>query len=211
LDLKNSLIRRSDSSDSQLIWLPTPPLIDVLTLFILKTLNSLLKLLNGETAPSQIAAGIAFGLLVGLTPFLSLHNLFLFMLVFLLRVNLSMFFVSLGIFKLVAYWGDPAFDAFGYWMLVNLEVLRPFWISVTSGAVWPFFRFNNTVVIGSLVTGLLLWLPLFVWCIWAVKKYRSGWREQIRSSKFMKGLKATPIYGLYTKYESFREKMNILS
>lgn len=182
-----------------------------MSLFILRTFNSLIKLLNSETAPSQIAAGVAFGLLVGLTPFLSLHNLLLFMIVCLFRVNFSMFFVSLGVFKLLAFIGDPLFDVFGYWLLVDLKALRPFWISITSGALWPFFRFNNTVLIGSLVIGLILWIPVFGGSIWAVKTYRARWREQMRNSKFVKAMKATPLYGFYEKYQSFREKMDILS
>jgi uncharacterized protein (TIGR03546 family) len=179
--------------------------------FILKSLNSLLNLLNSEKAPSQLAAGLAFGVLVGLTPLMSLHNLVLLMIVFLFRVNLSFFFLSLGVVKILAWMLDPVFDSLGYWMLVDLESLRGFWISVTSGTLWPFFRFNNTVVIGSLVVGLCLWPFLFVGGMALIKQYRSRWRERMAQSKLMKGLKATPFYGYYLKYQSFREKMGILS
>lgn len=169
-----------------------------------------MKLLNSEKAPSQLAAGLAFGMLVGLTPFMSLHNLILFFVVCLFRVNLSMFFVSLGVFKLLAFLFDPFFDWFGYKLLVDFEGLRSFWILITSGAVWPFFKFNNTIVMGSLGTGLILWAPIFIGGIAAIKAYRAKWREQVLNSKFMKVLKATPIYGLYTKYQNFSEKLSVL-
>lgn len=180
-------------------------------MFFLKTLNSLLKLLNGDKEPTQLASGVAFGLLVGLTPFLSLHNLVIFLVVCLFRVNFSMFFLTLGIAKLFAWIFDSGFDALGYWLLVDLKGLRDFWVSITTGAIWPFFRFNNTVVMGSLVVGIVLWLPVFIGFTLAVKKYRKTWREQMKNSKFVKALKATPLYGLYTKYEAFREKMSVFS
>lgn len=181
----------------------------LVTLLVLKTLNSLLNLLNSEKEPTQLSAGVAFGMLVGLTPFMSLHNLFIFFIVCLFRVNFSMFFLSLGIFKLIAYMIDPLFDWFGYWLLVEQKGLRAFWISITSGPVWPFFRFNNTIVMGSLATSVILWLPVFILFTMAVKTYRSRWREQIKNSKLMKALKATPLYGLYEKYQNFREKMSV--
>ncbi len=179
--------------------------------FLLKTLNSLIKLLNSETAPSQLSAGMTFGMLVGLSPFLSLHNLFIFMIVCLFRVNFSMFFMSLAFFSILGFFGDPIFDRLGYWLLVDFTSLRPFWISITTGAIWPFFNFNNTIVMGSLGFGLLLFVPLFVAGIHFIKIYRSKWREQIQKSALVKSLKATPLYGVYLKYENFRNRLSAFS
>lgn len=180
-----------------------------MTLFLLKTLNGLLNLLNSEKSPWQISAGAAFGLLMGLTPKLSLHNLVLVLLVFLLRVNLSMFFISFGIVSLIAFVMDPIFDRLGYWALVEVGALRPFWIDVTTGALWPYFRFNNTVVVGSILLGLVLFLPVWLGGAALIKIYRETWREQIKSSKLVKTLKATPLYGLYQKYETMRAKLAV--
>ena len=181
-----------------------------MTFLILKTLNSLLKLLNSETAPSQLAAGLAFGMIVGLTPLMSLHNLVFFLIVCLFRVNFSMFFLSLGIFKILAYLFDPFFDWFGYFLLVDLKGLREFWIQIQTGAIWPFFKFYNTVVLGSLASSLLLWIPIFLTGIILVSVYRKKYRQQIANSKFMKALKATPLYGFYQKFESAREKLSVI-
>jgi uncharacterized protein (TIGR03546 family) len=179
--------------------------------FIFKTLHHLIKLLNSETAPSQLVAGIIFGLIVGFSPLLSLHNLFFLLLVFLFRVNLSMFFLSLGLFSLVSFALDPVFDAIGYWTLVDLKILRPFWIQISTGAVWPFFKFNNTIVIGSLVTSLAFVVPVSFVALRMIQLYRLKWRERIRDSRFVKALKMTPLYGLYEKYESAKSKLSAFS
>lgn len=180
-------------------------------LLVFKYLNKLLKLLNSETAPSQLAAGLCFGALVGFSPFWSLHNLVLFLLVCLLRVNFSMFFLGFGVFSLLAFSLDPVFDSFGYWLLVDFSAARSLWLFFASTPVLPFFRFNNTIVVGSLVSGLLIFIPLFAWAVWAIKKYRNRWREQILSSKSFKAIKATKIYAWYEKFAAAREKWERLS
>jgi len=175
-------------------------------LIILKTLHKLLKLLNSETAPSQLSAGIAFGMIVGLSPFFAWHNLVIFLLVFLLRVNLSMFFMATAFFAIIGFFMDPLFDRLGYFLLVELDVARSLWIWIASAPILPFFRLNNTVVMGSLALSLITYFPVFVVAIWAIGQYRKHWKEKIKDSKFMKWFKATKLYGLYEKYQNFQEK-----
>jgi len=170
----------------------------------------LIHLLNSETAPSQIASGAAFGMIVGFTPFLSLHNLIIFLIVCFFRVNLSMFFISMAFFKILGFALDPFFDWFGYILLVDVTQLRPLWIILSSGSIIPYFRFNNTIVMGSLATSLILWIPFFALSVQLIRLYRRTWREQIRASKFMKALKATTFYQWYEKYHDLREKLSPL-
>ena len=181
-----------------------------MALFFLKTFYGLLKLLNSERHPGQLAAAVAFGMMIGLAPVSALQNLFVFLLVCLFRVNLSMFFISFGVFKLFAFALDPLLDWLGFILLVDFEGLRPFWISVTSGPIWPYFRFNNTIVLGSLVLGILAWFPVYWGAVSAVHAYRARWRESLKNSRLLKTLKATPFYGLYERYESFMERMSVL-
>ena len=48
---------------------------------MLAILAKLLKVLNSEQSPGQIAAAISFAAIIGLTPLLSLHNLIIALLV----------------------------------------------------------------------------------------------------------------------------------
>lgn len=180
-------------------------------LFFFKTLSQVLKLLNSETAPSQIAAGFCFGMIIGFSPFFTWHNLIIFLIVCLFRVNFSAFFLSTALCSILGFFLDPLFDGFGYFLLVKIEALRPLWITVSSAPILPFFRFNNTVVTGSLGLALFLFIPLFIVLIVMIKAYRKSWRGKIKQSKWMKALKATKLYGLYQKYENFRAKWERLA
>ncbi len=180
-------------------------------LFLLKTLGQILKLLNSETSPYQLAAGFCFGSVVGFSPFFTWHNLIIFLVVCLLRVNFSMFFLAIAVTGLIGFFLDPVFDGIGYWMLVDLGSLRSLWITISSMPLLPYFRFNNTVVMGSLTFALASFIPLFVLMIWLIKSYRKRWRERILRSQFMRTFKATKLYGLYQKYESFRSRWEATS
>jgi len=180
-----------------------------------KLLLKFLKLINSETAPSQLASGVAFGLIVGVSPFFTWHNLVIFLIVCLFRVNLSMFFLSSAFFSIVAFAFDPVFDQIGYWLLVDVSVARPAWIWIASQPILPFFKLNNTVVMGSLALGVALFLPVFILSIWGVRRYRERWREKIKNSQAVKAMKATKLYGtlsgLFNKYQSLQDKWSRLS
>ena len=47
-------------------------------LTLLKLLQSIIKTLHSEGTPGQVAAGIALGSALGLTPLMNLHNLLVF-------------------------------------------------------------------------------------------------------------------------------------
>jgi len=181
----------------------------------IKLFLKFLRLINSETAPSQLAAGLAFGLIVGVSPFFSLHNLVVFLIVCLFRVSFSMFFLSSAFFSIVAFAFDPLFDRLGYWLLVDLSAARPAWIWIASQPILPFFKLNNTIVVGSLALGIALFLPSFLLSIWAVRCYRDKWREKIKNSKAVKVLKATKLYGtfsgLFGKYQGLQDKWSRLS
>lgn len=61
---------------------------------ILKQIFQFLKLLNSDTATNQIAAGIAMGFILGMTPALSLQTLFVFACIFLFRIQMGAAFLT---------------------------------------------------------------------------------------------------------------------
>lgn len=178
---------------------------------LVQLLNRVIRLLNSETAPSQLAAGVGFGMLIGFSPLMSLHNAILLLLVCLLRVNLSMFFVSFLFFSAMAFGLDFFFDWFGYWILAEIELLRPLWVHLSSLPILPFFRFNNTIVMGSLITGLLLFAPVFSLSVYLVRRYREHWRERIAKHPLVKALQTSKFYGYYQKFTDFRERWGRLT
>src|SRR5262245_9338226 len=115
---------------------------------ILKQLFNFIKLLNSETGTNQIAAGIACGLILGLTPAFSLQTILVLMLIFFFRIQAGAAFLTAAVFKVPAYLLDGVFDGVGRSVL-EAEPLRPLFTSLYNMPLVPFTRFNNSVVMGS--------------------------------------------------------------
>lgn len=129
------------------------------------------KALNSNEKPWQLSLGIVFGAIIGLTPLLNLHNLFLIFLALMINLNISIMIISIGLFSGIAYLLDPVFHQVGLSLLTagNLEA---FWISFFSCPISILSNFNNTIVMGSLVFSLLAAVPMFFIFNILLKKYR---------------------------------------
>lgn len=150
----------------------------------------LLKVLNSETGPWQLAFGVSLGMILGLTPMLSMHNVIVLLLVLWCRVNLSLFLLSFGVFSGIAYILDPVFHQTGFSVLNALSMI-PLWTEWYNEALMRWTRFNNTVVMGSLVVSLLLFMPMTLLARLGVKYYRQRWQKRLENSPLMKWLNTT--------------------
>ncbi len=162
---------------------------------VLRQITRLIKALNSDVAPEQISLAVSFAMIVGLTPFWSLHNLVVLFLVMILRVNIAAFFAVVGLFSLLAYLLDPVFHQFGY-SLLRLDALNSVWTSMYNSTIWRIENFNNTIVMGSLVFSLLSFVPVYLMSLWAIKRYREQfmvWVEKLKLTRFLKiqGLAST--------------------
>lgn len=169
---------------------------------LLKQIFQLVKLLNSETGSVQIAWGIAFGFVLGMTPAFSLQTLLVMMILLFFRVQIGAAFVSAFFFKFIAYLFDPVFHSVGSTVLSN-EGLKPLFTSLYNMPIVPWTRFYNTIVMGSGALSLLLTPIVFFACLYLVKKYRENVYEKFKQSKFFKAIKATGFYKWYLKYEEF--------
>lgn len=165
-------------------------------LLILKYVAKLLKALSSEASPGQIAGGFVLGMIIGLTPFFSFHNLIIAVLIIVLKVNFGMAILAFLIFSGIAYLADPVFHNFGTWLLEN-ESYQSLWISMYDNECWAMTRFYNTVVIGSFISALILSVPMFPGVIVFVKQYRKHIHERIQKWKVVKALKGTKLYSIY--------------
>jgi uncharacterized protein (TIGR03546 family) len=162
----------------------------------LKILASFFKALNEKASPRAIAGGLALGAIIGLTPKGSFHNAFVVILIFLLPVNKSASLVSAGIFTLCSYLGDPLFNAIGE-ALLTASALAPLWTSLYNTPVIPWTRFNNTLVLGSLLFSLFIFYPLF----WGTVRFVVAYRERVVAVaskwKIVQVLRVSKFYALY--------------
>jgi uncharacterized protein (TIGR03546 family) len=165
-------------------------------LTIVKLLQSLVKALHSEGTPGQLAAGIALGSILGLTPLVSLHNAVVFALIVMLNVSFAGGMLGWALFVPVGFLLDPLFDWIGHTLLFTPS-LTPFFTSLYNMPVVPLTNFNNTVTLGSLVFSLLFFLPLFVATRWAVRRYRATIGERVRQSAWYRALTASKLYNVY--------------
>lgn len=120
-------------------------------MLLLKLLQQLIKALNSDGTPGQVAAGITLGAALGLTPLLNLHNLIIVALAVILNVSVPGFMLGWALFVPLGFVLDPVFDAIGRALLLQVGTLRPVWVDAYNSAA-VLTNFNNSVVIGSLVS-----------------------------------------------------------
>lgn len=144
---------------------------------ILKYVAKLLKALSSEASPNQLAGGFILGMIIGLTPVLSVHNLIILILIIILKVNIGMAILAFLIFSGIAYLADPLFHSFGIWILEN-DGLQDTWTSMYNNELWAITKFYNTVVIGSFISALVLCVPMFPLTKVGVVQYRKHIHEK---------------------------------
>lgn len=166
-------------------------------MLILKLLQSLVKTLHSDGTPGQVAAGIALGSILGLTPLFNLHNLVVAALIFTLNVSMPGAMLGWALFVPLGFALDPLFDAVGSRLLLGTPSLTPLWTTLADLPIIPLSNFNNTVVLGSLVVSLVGVVPLYFGARWAVRRYRDTLGERVRQSGLYRALTASRLYGIY--------------
>ena len=166
-------------------------------MFLLKFLQSLMRALNSEGTPGQVAAGFALGAALGLTPLLSLHNVLVVCAAFLLNVSLPGVMLGWLATVPVGFMLDGSFDALGSWLLVDMTALLPLWVALYDTPVAAWTGFNNTVLLGSLVSWVAAVPILFLGVRWAVARYRETIYERLQETHLFRAARASKLYNLY--------------
>jgi len=149
----------------------------------------LFKALNANSMPGQLALSFVLGMIMGLTPFWSLHTLFILSLILILRVNLSAILVAWGFFTGMAYLLDPLFEQVGNWIL-HLPALQPLFTDWYNQAFWRLMNFNYTIVMGSWVVSIALSPIAFIIFLQLIRIYRHRFKVWVNKFKIVKMLQA---------------------
>lgn len=171
---------------------------------MLRTVAKFLKILNSDAEPGQISLGFAFAVIAGFTPLMSLHNLIVLLFVLFLRVNLSAFLLGLALFSALAFALDPLFHRLGL-AILTLPALNQFWTALYNWTLWRLERFNNSIVMGSLVVSLALFAPMVVVGNRLVVKYREHVLRWVMSSRIMQAFQASKLFGYYQSVSGWGE------
>ena len=163
---------------------------------LLKLIQSIIKTLHSDGTPGQVAAGIALGAALGLTPLINVHNLLVFALIVLLNVSFGGGMLGWALFVPVGFVFDPIFHRIGE-SLLGSPSLRPLWTTWYNAPLVPYTNFNNTVVLGSVVAWLVLAIPIYLGAKVGVTRYRATIGERVRQSKLYKAVTASQVYNWY--------------
>jgi uncharacterized protein (TIGR03546 family) len=165
-------------------------------LALLKLIQSLIKTLHSDGTPGQVAAGIALGSALGLTPLVNVHNLIVVAFIVVLNVSFGGGMLGWALFVPIGFLLDPVFDSIGR-SLLHAPALRGLWTAWYNTPLLPYTNFNNTVVLGSVVSWMVLAVPIFFAARYGVARYRATIGEQVRQSRFYKAVTASQVYNWY--------------
>jgi uncharacterized protein (TIGR03546 family) len=170
---------------------------------MIKLLAKLLRVLNSETDPGQISLGLCFAMIAGLTPLVSLHNFIVVLLVLVLRVNLSAFLLGLALFTGIAYLLDPLFHRLGLAVL-TAPSLADLWTFLYQSVWWRLEHFNNSIVMGSLMFSVAMFVPVLLLSNILIRRYRQHVMAWVQKTRIMQMFKASKLYQTYETLSSWR-------
>jgi uncharacterized protein (TIGR03546 family) len=163
---------------------------------VIESIAKLIKVLNSETEPGQISLGLCLSMIAGFTPVLSLHNLLVLLLVLVLRTNLSAFILGWVFFSALAFVLDPLFHKMGL-AILTAPSLSEFWTGLYNSVWFRLDRLNNTIVMGSLLFSLVLFIPGMILFNLLIRRYREHLLAWVRKTRVMQMVKATKIFQIY--------------
>jgi len=172
-------------------------------MFWIKLLTSFIKILREGQTPNQVAGGFALGMIVGISPSITLQGLFIWLIILILDVNLSAALLAFTVFALIAFLADPLFHALGYFLLVDVDALHGLWTWMYNVPIAPLTRFYNTVVMGSFASGLILVFPVYFGMKRFVVAYRTTVGARIERTRIYQVLKKNALVTWYTKIRDF--------
>lgn len=171
-------------------------------MFLLKLFGKLIKALKSGESPRQMAWGFALGAFLGFMPLNTLFTIIFFLILFLFKINFASAMLSFAVYHLFAYLLDPFFHQLGFFVLIHLSIFKPLWTAFYNLPIAPLTRFNNTVVMGSLIWSMCLFVPNYVFFRWFVVKYRESWNEKISKWRVVQILKGSKLVKLYMKIKA---------
>ena len=159
---------------------------------MLKAIIKFFKALNSNVHPGAVAHAVCLGMILGFLP--KTNALWYILTVFFLfvRINKVTFILFTFLFSLLAPLLDPLFDTIGWWFL-NIEKLAPFFSWLLDIPFVGFTKFNNTIVMGSLLFGLAAYIPVYFLVRLFLKYWRAIIAPAVRKTKLVAFLSKLPL------------------
>ncbi len=168
---------------------------------MIKILAKLLKALNTNVNSAELAHAFSCGFILGFMPKNNVFWYLVFIFILFIKINKPVYLLAVLLSSFIAPFADSYFDTVGYAFLTIPE-LSDIFAKLIEIPFVGFTKFNNTVVMGSFLCGLILYIPLYFIAKAIVYLWRKYVAERIRNTKLAKGFQALPFV---TKVQSLME------
>ncbi|MCR5723920.1 MAG: TIGR03546 family protein [Treponema sp.] len=121
----------------------------------------MLKALGANTNPGEIAHAASCGLLLGLMPKNNILWYLILIFILFMRINKPAYALLVLAGAAIAPFFDGVLDAVGYWFL-TIPALSGAFGALLDVPFVAFTRFNNSIVMGSLLCALVAYIPVYV-------------------------------------------------
>lgn len=154
----------------------------------------IVKLFTSNVSPKEIAAGVCMGMFLGFVPLNGFMALFLFILMFVFKINRLASILVLPLFKILyLLFVSTLADKVGGFVLLDLKFLDGFWKILTTLPILTFLDFGNTLVTGGLVISVILFVPVFIGAEKGIVVLREKYFDKIKESKVAKWFMKLPV------------------
>lgn len=158
--------------------------------FFLRPVRFFFKALVEDNSPNQMALAFALGLTIGLVPKGNLIAIGLMVILGVIRVNLGVGMLTALFVSWLSIFVDPITNWIGLSLLQH-DSLVPLWTDFAQKPLAPWTKFNNTIVLGSLMLGLILFVPAWIASRPVFAKYTPDWAERLQKAKLVQVLWGT--------------------
>ncbi len=140
--------------------------------FMVKQFAKFFRALNANSKPSEIAHALCLGVILGLMPKNNVLWYLIFVFFMFVRINKGFYFLAALVVSQFAWIFDDVFNDVGLAVL-HYQAFENFFARIIDIPFVGFTRFNNSIVMGSLVVSLVAYIPVFVLGILFVKLWRT--------------------------------------
>lgn len=159
---------------------------------MLSKILKLFKALNANVNPGEIAHAFSCGLLLGFLPKNNLLWYLVFVFFLFVRINKPMYLLMTLLGSALAVGLDPLFDTLGY-QILTIESLKGFYASLLEIPFVAFTKFNNSVVMGALAFGIVLYIPFYFLGRFFVFSWRKWLTPILMNSRVFKAIYKLPL------------------
>ena len=148
-------------------------------------LIKLIKELNSANSEKLMIWAILLGLISGFLPTFNIITFIIIFIVFSIRIPLGLYFASWGFFSIVGYFMDYIFHKTGLSFL-HANALNSIWTTLYNTPLLRWSGFNNSIIMGSLIWGIILSIILYFILSKSISSYRTNIFPKIQKISYLR-------------------------